>query len=216
MRHLLAALALAISFGIASAPAFAQGLGGYFQLSYDSVSFSKDSIEGGEVFNAIITGQVICIKDLPVAISEADITSRIVAKNETSGEEFTLNPSYAIKVKPFPAKQGDTFEISEAVSLAFPADAETGNYAVIGRLIKAEVTVEFGTLDVTSFLSQEQAMGSVSYTASASPIPTPSPSPTAVPVPQEHIIPWWVWLVVAVAGLTTVINIILYLRRRAY
>lgn len=222
-QHLLIVVALAVSFGVASAPAFAQGLGGYFQLSYDPVSFTKDSIEGGEVFSAVITGQVTCIKDLPIAVSEANINSRIVARNETSGQEFTLNLSYAIEVNPFPAKQGDIFEISKTVPLAFPADAETGNYTVIGRLTKAEVTVDFGTLDVTSFLAQEQVMGSVSYSALAATAPATSPtatlpstpSPTSVPVPQEQIIPWWVWLVVAVAGLTSVINIVSYLRRRA-
>jgi len=208
-------LVLGVLFWLASpSPVLGQGLGDYFQISYNPVSFSKDKIEGSEVFQATITGRATCIKDLPLSVNEAVITSRIVAKHEPNGTEFTLN-RYTIGIKPFPSKQGDTAEISESVPLAFPAGAKSGDYNIIGRLIKAEVSVGLGKFDVTAYLPPEQLMGSVSYTALAvSPTPTPTPTPT--PVPQEYVIPWWVWLVVAAAGATTVANIIWYLRRRAY
>lgn len=207
-------LILVISFWLVSPlPAVAQSVGEYFQINYDPVSFSKNRIEGSEVFYATIAGRATCTKDLPVPVSEASITSRIVAEHTVNGTEFTLNSSYTIEIKPFPSKQGDTVEINQVVPLKFPAQAESGDYNIIGKLIKAEVKLVVGSLDVTEFLPQGQPMGSLNYTA-LEPASTPIPTPTPTPVPQERGIPWWVWLVVAVAVATTVANVIWYRRHR--
>ena len=215
-RCLAIALILAVSFWLVSPlSAVAQSVGEYFQISYDPVSFSKDKVEGSEVFQAIIRGHATCIKDLSVPISEASLTSRVIAKYKVNGTEFTLNSSYIIEIKPFPSKQGDTVEINQVVPLQFPVEAESGDYDVIGRLIKAEVKSLVGSLDVTGFLPQDQLMGSVSYTALAPALsPTSAPTPAPIPAPQKYAIPWWVWLIVAIAGATTVANVIWYLRHR--
>ena len=211
---LLIALTVAVSFWLVSPfPVVAQSVGEYFQISYDPVSFSKDKIEGSEVFQATIKGRATCTKNLPVSVSKASLTSRIVAEHAVNGTEFTLNSNYTITIEPFPSKEGDTAEINQVVSLQFPAEAESGDYNIIGRLIEAKVKVIVGSLNVAEFLPPDQLLGSVNYTSLGLP-PTPAPTPPSTPAPQEYYIPWWVWLIVAAAGATTVANVILYLRHR--
>jgi len=208
------ALTMAVSFWLVNPlPAVAQSVGEYFQINYDPVSFSKNKIEGSEVFYATIKGRATCTKDLPVPVSGASLTSRIVAEHVVNGTEFTLNSNYTITIEPFPSKEGDTVEINQVVSLQFPAEAESGDYDIIGELIEARVKVVVGSLDVTEFLPQDQLMGSVNYTSLGLP-PAPTQTPPSTPAPQEYYIPWWVWLIVAIAGATTVANVILYLRHR--
>jgi hypothetical protein len=66
-------------------------------------------------------------------------------------------------------------------------------------------------------------MGSVEYTApepmptsAATPAPTPTLTPpdTETPASPEYGIAWWVWLIVAIAGVTTAVNITWFLRHR--
>ena len=96
----------------------------------------------------------------------------------------TLNPSYTITIKPFPSKTGDTTEINQVVPLKFPAQAESGDYNVIGKIIKAEVKIGFVWIDVTQYLPEEQPMGSLKYTApETAPTPTPALAPAPAPTP---------------------------------
>jgi len=187
------------------------------------VSFNKSEIHGSEAFSATILGRATCIKDLPVTVSEVSITSRVVAKHAVSGTGVTLNSSYTISIKPFPSKKGETAEISQAVPLQFPAQAESGDYNVIGKLVEAKVKVGFAWVEVTGYIPQDQFMGSLKYIAPQStptptPVPTPTlpptPTPPPSPTPPEHGLAWWVWLIVAVAVATTVTNIIWFLRHR--
>ncbi len=230
--HLIIALILAVPIWLLSPlPTTAQGVEEYFQVSYEPVSFSKNEIHGSEVFHATIRGQATATKDLPVPIGEASITSRVVAEHAVSGTGVTLNSSYTVTIKPFPSKEGDTTEINQVVPLQFPAQAESGDYNVIGKLIEAKVKIGFGWLDVTGYLLQDQLMGSLKYIATGpvptpapaltpaptptpTPTPTPAPTPTSTPAPPERGIAWWVWLIVAVAVATTVVNIIWFLRHR--
>lgn len=196
----------------------------YFQLNYDPVTFSKNEIKGSEVFHATIAGRATCTKDLPMSASEASITSRILAEHIDSKTVVTLNSSYTITIKPFPSKNGDTAEISQVVPLQFPAQAESGDYNVIGKIVEAKVKVGIIPIPVTEFLPQELLIGTVKYTAPEStpvpiavpaPAPPPAPTPPPPPAPPEHGMAWWVWLIVAVAAATTIVTIIWFLRHRA-
>jgi len=107
-------------------------------------------------------------------------------------------------------------EISQEIPLQFPAQAEPGDYNVIGKIVEAKVKVGIW-LPVTEFLPQEQQMGSVKYIApepTAAPTPQPTPILSPASTPPENIIAWWVWLMVAVAAATTAINIVWFLRHR--
>jgi len=242
--RLAVALALAALPCLATPlPAAAQNLSGYFQLGYDPVIFSKNEIQGSEDFTATITGRATCAEDLPMSIGEAFVTSSIEAEHAVSGASVTLNSSYTITIKPFPSKKGETAEISQDVPLKFPAQAQSGDYNIIGKIVEAEVKTIIGWIDVTGYLPPDQLMGSIKYTApeptstpapaqSSTPAPsstpalssTPTPAPTPPPVPSpapapspastESGIPWWVWPIVFVAIATVVVNITWFLRHR--
>ena len=222
MRYLALTLILTVSLWLISPlPAAALSLADYFQLSYDPVSFSKNEIHGSEAFHSTIKGRATCSKNLPVPASEGSITSRIIAEHTVSGTSVTLNASYTISIKPFPSKAGDTIEINQDVPLKFPAQAESGDYNIIGQLIEAKVKVAFIWGTVTEYLPQEQLMGSVEYTApeptptsAATPTPTLTPPHTETPAPPEYGIAWWVWLIVAIAAAATAMNLIWFLRHR--
>jgi len=219
MRCLALILILTIALWLISPlPVAAQNVADYFQLSYDPVSFSQNEIQGSKVFYATIVGRATCNNNLPVSVSEASITSRVIAKHTVNGTSVTLNSSYTVTIKPFPSKEGDTFEINQDVPLKFPAQAESGDYNIIGKLVEAKVKVAFVWGAVTDYLPQDQLMGSVQYTAPEStpqsePVPIP-PETQQAPAPPEHRIVWWVWLLVAIAGATTTMNIIWFLRHR--
>jgi len=222
MRRLALTLILALSLWLISPlPAAAQSLGEYFQLSYEPVSFSKNEIHGSEAFSTTILGRATCTKDLPVPVSEASITRRVVAEHAVNVTSVTLNPSCTITIKPFPSKAGDTTEVNQDIPLKFPAQAESGDYNIIGQLIEAKVKITIGWFNVTEYLPQHQPMGSVEYTApeptptsAATAAPTPTPPDTETPASPEHGIAWWVWLIVAIAVATSAVNIIWLLRRR--
>ena len=227
-----------------SPPAAAQSVDEYFQLSYGSANLSQSEINGDGVFYATISGNVTCIKDLPV--SEASITSRVVAENTVNGTVVELNPTYTVTIKHFPSKAGDVVDIKQTVPLRFPALAESGTYNVVAEIIEAKVKVAFVWVPVTDFLPKTQPFGSVKYVSSgispapslpsvvtpSTPVPEPAksasqPEPTSPtgsasspePAPSlalvESVIPWWMWLIVAIALATTIVNIALILRYRA-
>jgi hypothetical protein len=204
------------------------------------VTLDKNEIQGSEVFHVNIAGRATCTQDLPMPASEASVTSKIIARHTASNTMVTLNPGYTITVKPFPSKKDETAEIKQSVPLQFPSQAEPGEYSIIGKIIEAKIKI-LVWVPVTSYLPQEQPMGKVKYTASGStgapaipenpPSPGPEPAPPPLkatpsgsnaPSPQppispepELIIPWWVWLIVVAAIVTTVMNVISLLRRRA-
>jgi len=162
--RLIIALIPAVSLWLISpVPTAAQSVDGYFQISYDPVVFSQNEIHGSEVFNATIRGRLTCIKDLPVSASEVKITSRVVAEHTMSGTVVTLNSSYTVTINPFPSEEGDTTEIDQVVPLQFPAQAESGDYNVIGELVEAKVKVVFAWFELTEYLPESQLMGSLEF-----------------------------------------------------
>ncbi len=237
LERLWASLTLAVALClIIASPATAQdNLKENFQFSYDPVSFDKSEIHGSEVFHATIAGRVTCTKNLPVSASEASITSRVVAVHTATGTGVTLNSSYTAAIKPFPSKKGETAEISQAVPLQFPAQAEAGDYDVIGKIVEARVKVLFVWVDVTGYLPQNQSMGTVKYTATESAVAPPLTSPPSppelepepgplslkptpsgadIPASSAPIMAWWGEMVVLIAAGTTIFNIVWFLRHR--
>ena len=234
------ALVLAVCLYLTSPlPAAAQGLGDYFEFSYEPVVFSKSEITGDEPFSLLVLGQATSTQDLPVEASEASITSRVIAEHAVSGSRVTLNPGYTITIKPFPSKAGEISEINQVVPLQFPTQAEAGDYNVIGEIVEATVKVPPLSFEVTRFLPQSRVMGSLKYSTAEPTTPEPTtPEPTApqpttpeppatesTPPPTEtsapaatiitkYIIPWWVWLIVGIALASSLTNIIWFLRNR--
>ncbi len=237
-------LAAALFF-IGAAPAAALDLnpGDYLQLSYDPITFDKSEVQGDEIFQVTVSGRVVCYKDLPpiLPVREAEIKSQVIARHTDSGAEVTLNAEYTVNIKPFPRKAGDTIEINQAVPLQFPSQAESGNYTIIARIVKAKVKFILGSMDVTGYLPREQSMGTVKYnvpgasgvsdTAKANPenVPSssteppgvtappsssPAPATESTPEPEEPPTPWWVMLMIIVVIGAGIAGIALLLRHR--
>ncbi len=166
VRHLVIALILALCLvPINSSPVFALSVAEYFSYTYE-VTISQAEVQGSEVFYATAIGQATCTKDLPLPVSTAQITSRIIAEHQVTGAEVILNPSYTITIDPFPNKKGDTSQESVSVPLAFPAGSESGTYNVIGQLVEAQVYSLVVWVDVTDYLPSSEAAGSVTYLSS--------------------------------------------------
>ena len=184
------ALALAIFLCLISpSPTSAQEPSEYLDLSYEPVVFDKSEINGSEVFHITIKGILTCNKALPVSVSEVNVTSEVVAEHVSGGVWVTLNPNYTIAINPFPAKEGETAEISQSVPLQFPSQAISGDYHVIGKIVEAKAKVLLAWIDATSFLPKEQHMGTVKYTtpeSTASPASSPEElsAPETPPSPQ--------------------------------
>ena len=162
MWRLIVALILVLcSVSFSSSPAAAQSFSDYFEYSYN-VELSTTEVGEGESFTATVTGEVTCNNDLPLAPSEALITSRIIAEHQDSGAEVTLNSSYTVTISPVPSQNGETRQVSKAVSLQFPAGSQSGTYTVVGELIEAKIKAIIWW-DVTSYFPSSQAIGSVTY-----------------------------------------------------
>ena len=165
--RLITALVLVLNLLMIPAnPAFAQDLSGYFSIDYD-IEFSKTQIEVSETFYVTIIATATCTNDLPVTPSEAEITGRIVATHQESGDKVTLNTSYTITIEPFPGQVGDVTQTSKTVTLQFPSGSESGTYSVVGKLIEAKVKAVIW-IPVTSFLPSSKTMGSVTYESDSS------------------------------------------------
>ena len=174
--RLIFALILALCLiPVGQAPAVALSVDDYFIISY-SAKFSKDEIQGSEVFYATVTGEATCIKDLPLSVSEAFITGRIIAEHKPSGTKVVLSSDYTLSISPFPNKEGEVTQASQSVALQFPPDSKPGSYNVVGELIEARVKAILW-FTVTSFLPPYQSMGSVTYGQVAT---EPTPAGTTI------------------------------------
>ncbi len=140
-------------------------VGGYFEITYEPVEFSKTEINGNEIFYATVEAEATCTNDLPLPVTEARITARVTAEHQVSGAKVTLKPSYTVTISPFPNKKGETSSESVVVSLQFPEESQSGTYSVVGESIEARVNTLIGWLTVTSYLPPSQVMGSVTYVA---------------------------------------------------
>ena len=178
-------------------PAQAESLSENFSLKFEPVIYDRSQAAPSEVFQATFKGHAECYKNLPVPVSEATITMQIVAKNTAGGDEFTLNPKLTISVKPFPDKQGETFDMNTLIPLQFPAGTEPGGYRVTAKFIEAKGKVILIWTDFSGYLPTEQDMGTMKcalpginptttpvspvINATTSPPPTPSLTPPTTP-----------------------------------
>ncbi len=148
----------------------------YFTISYN-VTFSSSEIAEGQTFSVIITGQAVCIQDLPLSPTEAIITGRITAKHHNTETTVLLNPEYTVTINPFPYNAGDTGQSTQNLSLHFPIGSPPGEYSISGELIQAKLRAGL-LFDVTDYLPSTEPMGSVTYN-----IPPVVPPPV-VPPPE--------------------------------
>ncbi len=170
-RLLIALILVLFLVPVGSSPVAALAtvsVAGYFEISYEPVEYSKTEINGNEICYATVEAEATCTNDLPLPVSEARITGRIIAEHQVSGTKITLNPNYTVTISSFPNKEGDTSSASVDVSLQFPEGSQSGTYSVVGELIEAKVKVDIFDVwvTVTSFLPSSQTMGSVTYVAS--------------------------------------------------
>ncbi len=163
--RLTAALLLALSLiPVLAIPAAALGISDYFTYTYN-VQFSKSQVTGSEAFSATASASATCINDLPVNVSAASFTGRIVATNQASGAKVTLNPSYSIILDHFPTTRGQTTQVSQIVPLQFPDGSQSGTYTVSGELIEAKIQAIVWIPVPSGILPPSQTIGTVSYTA---------------------------------------------------
>ena len=136
LRHLVTASILALSLvTVISSPVAAIVISDYFTVSF-SIEFNKTTILGSEVFYATVEGTATCYSTLPIALSEARITGRIIAEHQTSGATVILNSSYILQINPFPSAVGDVTNSRVVVPLAFPAGSAPGPCNVAGELLQ--------------------------------------------------------------------------------
>ncbi len=203
----------------------------YFRLTYQPITFDKSQVAAGEVFHTYIKGRAVCSKTIPLPVSQATITSQVIAR-DAAGASYTLNPGFTININPFPDKQGETFDIDQSVALQFPADTPPASYDVVWQPIEARAKISFVWTDVSDYFPPEQAMGTVTVTAApSSPTGTPTapvsttasaPSsttapttPTAPPAPG-FVVPWWAFPlgVLVIIVIIIIIIVVLLVRRR--
>jgi hypothetical protein len=181
IKVVLIALILTLFWTI---PVQAESLSENFSIKFEPVIYDRSQAAPGEVFQATFKGHAECYKNLPVPVSEATITMQIVAKNTAGGEEFTLNPKLTISVKPFPDKQGETFDMNTLIPLQFPAGTEPGEYHVTGKFIEAKGKVILIWTDFSGYLPSEQDMGTMKCA-----LPGTNPTPAPVTTTGNTVIP---------------------------
>jgi hypothetical protein len=148
-------------------PVLALSIDDYFTYTYSFV-FNKTEISGSETFFVTVSGQANCIKDLPVSVSAANITSRIVARHIQTGTEVVLNANYLIRYDSgFPTQKGQSASASVQAPLSFPDSSPAGVYEITGQILEAKISVLVITIDIAGYLPSTQKMGSVNYSSPA-------------------------------------------------
>ena len=138
----------------------------YFQISYEPITLSKTEISGSQIFYGLLRGKASCIKNLPIPISEARLTFRVTGQRKGAGDQRILNLAYTINIKPFPKKKGQSYKINKQTPLQFPKASKSGDYSMVGKIIKAEIKLPLlGWRNVTNYLPQSLEFGLVKYIA---------------------------------------------------
>ena len=169
-----------------SQPVAALSVSDYFTLSYN-ITISTYNINEGQTFNAIASGSATYKAALPVSVSAAVMDSRVIATNQSTGAEVTLNSDYELNISPFPNKVGQTLQLTQTIPLIFPVGSPTGSYHVTGELISAKVDAIIW-VDVSGYLPSSQDIGIVNYFAKDSTTTTTTP-PTTTTTTTTTIIP---------------------------
>ncbi len=188
-RRLVIILTLVLFMVLASAkPVLAISVNDYFSYTYN-VKFSKAEVYAGEAFYVTVETKATCIKDLPVPVSEASITGRIVAEHQASGTKVTLNSSYTVTMASCPNKAGDSVEVSQIVPLQFPLNSQIGIYSIVGELIAAKVKILGIWFDITSYLPSSQIAGSVTCVPGSTGVGGGGGGGGGIPTPPEASLP---------------------------
>ena len=160
--RLLAAILLALCLLPATTdPAAALNIDDYFSINFN-IEFNQNQIFDNKPFSATVTGTATCLNALPLTVSEAVVTGKVIARHQESGGEITLNPGYTISIASFPNDVGATITSSQTVALQFPEGSPPGLYDVSGELIEARIKATLW-FNVTSYLPSSQEMGTISY-----------------------------------------------------
>ena len=147
-------------------PTAALSVSDYFTLSYQ-VTLSTAEVNEGQTFTALASGSATCKASLPISVSSAVIEGRVVALNQSTGTEVTLNASYTVTITPFPNKIGENAQLTQTIPLTFPAGSAAGNYTIVAELVKAKADAVIWW-DVSSYLPSSQTIGSVNYVLNSS------------------------------------------------
>ncbi len=174
----LVAPADVLAFGLADLP-------GSFSFSYSS-NIGQSSLYAGESLNPTITGVATCNADLPIEVSEATLSGRVIAQGP-NGERVILNSGYTVSISGFPTKRGESVQESQTVQLAFPSSMAPGQYNIVGEVISARVKVILW-FNVTSYVPSSINLGSVTI-LEVPPPPTTTPEPTLPPTTIPTITP---------------------------
>jgi hypothetical protein len=146
-------------------PVAAFSVSDYFTLNYN-VTLNTSDVNEGQTFNAIASGVATCKAELPISVSKGIIDSRIVATNQATGAEVTLNSGYEVTISPFPNKVGQILQLTQTIPLNFPAGSPAGSYNVMGELISAKVNAIIW-IDVSDNFPASQTIGVVNYSSSS-------------------------------------------------
>jgi hypothetical protein len=203
-------------------PAFALDIdpADYFRLTYEPITFDKGRVAPGETFRTTIKGLASCDKTIPLPVSRATVTSRVIARQAATGASYTLNPGFVIDIDPFPDRQGETFAIDVPLELRFPPGATPGDYQVVWQPIEARARVSFIWTDITDYFPAEQAMGEVTVETAAPAPPGANPSAPTVPATPTtptttgFAVPWWVLPLAGVILVLAIIGTVLFLALR--
>ena len=144
----------------------------YARITPKLVTFSEDEIVGNEIFYTLVSGRITWATSSPFltllasVTKEAKISFFIEAQNKTTGDWVTLNSAYSIYIKkPFPRRVGEYYQAEEKIPLRFPETAESGDYDLTAKLLKADAKLYFfGWVDVKSYFPQLGSLGPVKYT----------------------------------------------------
>jgi hypothetical protein len=138
-------------------------VGDYFSIKY-TAQLSDKQISGKKPFHLDITAEALCKNDLPISISNAQITGSIVARHNITGQRLTLVPSYTLDITPFPNRTGETYLASQSLMLQFPSDCPLGSYNIIGETIEAKVKAGIW-INVTTYLPPSVVFESIVYSS---------------------------------------------------
>jgi hypothetical protein len=192
LNKLVPVLLAAILFFIPSQTVQAMNIGDYFNINYSS-KLSQPILTGNETSVLDMSVTAVCNRDLPVQPNEAQITGSLAATHAKTGERIVLIPTYTINIKEFPAKSGEIYQTAQSFIIRFPSGSQTGKYSLVAESKEALVNLKIGGwINVTRYLPQSIALGSIDYTSDntiagvSSDLPdTPSIEPSAHPDPVQ-------------------------------
>jgi hypothetical protein len=171
-------------FVIPARTVLAISIGDYFSINY-TPKFSQTVLVGSETSVLDMSVTATCKQDLPVQANEAQISGKLVAIHETTGERIILIPSYTLDIVDFPSKSGETYQTTQSFTIRFPDGTKSGKYSIAAESSDALVKFKIGGwMNVTRYLPASINLGSIDFTpaqtSSAATTTTSSPSASVI------------------------------------